>query len=167
MKRFLVVLVAGSALVGGLWSRGGRAVESAAPAPPPEAVVPTGVGDVEHLQQPMARSVQRAIAAAAAAGVEVRVSSGWRSHVTQQSLYAEAIAKYGTPALARRWVLPPEESNHVKGLAVDVSPASGARWLEKNGVHFGLCRRYDNEPWHFERLAAAKGSVCPPREPHA
>ncbi len=28
-------------------------------------------------------------------------------------------------------------------------------------------RRYDNEYWHFELLAAAKGSHCPAREPHA
>lgn len=54
----------------------------------------------------------------------------------------------------------------MKGQAIDVGPASGASWLEGNGVRLGLCRRYDNEPWHFERLAAAKGSSCPPREAH-
>ncbi len=28
-------------------------------------------------------------------------------------------------------------------------------------------RRYDNEYWHFELLAAAKASHCPAWEPHA
>ena len=64
-------------------------------------------------------------------------------------------------------MLPPAESEHVRGEAVDVGPEEGARWLRRNGVRFGLCQRYDSEPWHFELLAAAKGSTCPAREPHA
>jgi len=84
--------------------------------------------------------------------------------------HSSAEASFRLPPIvcpARRWVLPPGESAHVRGGAVDVGPESGARWLEQHGVRFGLCRRYDNEPWHFERLAAAKGSTCPRREPHA
>jgi LAS superfamily LD-carboxypeptidase LdcB len=130
-------------------------------------VVPNGVGDVDHLQPAVRRAIDLAIAAAAREGVELRVTSGWRSRAKQERLYEQAIAKYGSPERARQWVLPPEESEHVKGGAVDVGPESGARWLEANGVRFGLCRRYANEPWHFERLAAAKGSVCPPLEAHA
>lgn len=147
--------------------------QPAAPAPAqpsasdPAPDVPAGVGDVEHLDPRLRRAVERATAAASEHGVELHVTSGWRSAARQQQLYEQAIAKYGTPARARRWVLPPEQSQHVAGLAVDVGPATGAAWLDEHGVRFGLCRRYDNEPWHFERLAAAKGSVCPPREPHA
>ncbi|MCW2599955.1 MAG: hypothetical protein JWM02_1784 [Frankiales bacterium] len=133
--------------------------------PAPDA--PVGAGDTTHLQLPMQRAVARAIAAAAADGVELRVTSGWRSRTEQAQLYADAIGKYGSPERARRWVLPPDESEHVKGRAVDVGPPAGARWLEEHGVHFGLCRRYANEPWHFERLAAAKGSACPALEAHA
>jgi LAS superfamily LD-carboxypeptidase LdcB len=115
----------------------------------------------------MARAITRAIAAAAADGVDLHITSGWRSRDEQERLYEQAVRKYGSPAAARRWVLPPEESAHVKGEAVDVGPRSGAQWLEDNGVHFGLCRRYDNEWWHFELLAAPVGSVCPPRQPYA
>ena len=143
---------------------------SAAPAPPTYALgpeVPSGVGDTDHLQPALARAVDRAIAAARAEGVELRVTSGWRSENKQQQLYEQAIAKYGSAEQARHWVLPPAESEHVRGGAVDIGPESGASWLEDNGVRFGLCRRYDNEPWHFERLAAAKGSACPARQPHA
>lgn len=134
-------------------------------APVPQA--PTGTGDVGRLSPALRRSVERAIAAAREAGVELRVTSGWRSRDHQQRLYEAAVAKYGSAAAARRWVLPPGESAHVLGEAVDVGPPSGAAWLDEHGVRFGLCRRYDNEPWHFERLAGAKGSVCPPKEPHA
>ena len=64
-------------------------------------------------------------------------------------------------------MLPPARSAHVRGQAVDVGPKAGAAWLEEHGVRFGLCRRYDNEYWHFELLAAAKGSACPRRQAHA
>jgi hypothetical protein len=33
-------------------------------------------------------------------------------------------------------------------------------WLQKNGWKYGLCRRYDNEPWHFEALTSP-GGHCP------
>lgn len=128
---------------------------------------PEGVGDTQGLQPAVLRAFDRAAAAAAADGVELRITSGWRSAEHQQQLYEAAVAKYGSPERARRWVLPPAESEHVQGLAIDVGPREGASWLAHNGVRFGLCRRYDNEPWHFERLAPAKGSVCPLREPHA
>ena len=131
----------------------------------PEA--PTGVGDVAGLTPAMRRAVRLATEAAAADGVELRVTSGWRSEEHQRRLYEAAIAKYGSPAAARRWVLPPVESAHVRGEAVDVGPPAAAAWLEEHGVRWGLCRRYENEPWHFERLAAAKGSTCPAMEPHA
>lgn len=161
--RRLALLLLGVALVAGLVVRNGSPTAQAGTPPP---VVPNGVGDVEHLQPAMQRAVDRAIAAAAAEGVELRVASGWRSRDKQQRLYDEAVAKYGSAERARRWVLPPDDSEHVRGAAVDVAPESGALWLSRHGVRFGLCQRYDNEPWHFERLAAAKGSDCPNREPH-
>lgn len=115
----------------------------------------------------MRRSVDAAVAAAAADGVELRITSGWRTADEQQRLYDDALATHGSAELARRWVLPPEESAHVRGEAVDVGPPTAAAWLQRHGERFGLCQRYDNEPWHFERLAGALGSRCPVREPHA
>ena len=142
---------------------GAQPLEAGDPVP----VAPEGVGDVTRLTPAVRRAVDRAIAAAAAEGVELRVTSGWRSAARQQQLYDQAVAKYGSPAKARRWVLPPEESEHVQGAAVDIGPVAGARWLDQHGVSYGLCRRYDNEPWHFELLAPHKGQPCPAREPHA
>ena len=132
--------------------------------PPPQ--VPSGVGNVSRLTPSMTRAVDRATAAAAEAGIVLRVTSGWRSREHQQRLFAAAVEKYGSPERARRWVLPPEESAHVRGEAIDVGPEAAARWLAEHGVRFGLCQRYANEPWHFERLAAAVGSRCPELEAH-
>ena len=167
--RWAIATALGAAALAGVALQGNAAAtrETALPSYPLAPVVPNGIGDTEHLQPGVQRAVDRAIAAAAADGVELRVTSGWRSRDKQQRLYEEAIAKYGSAQAARRWVLPPAESAHVRGGAVDVGPESGASWLDGHGVRFGLCRRYDNEPWHFERLAAAKGSTCPRREPHA
>ena len=100
-------------------------------------------------------------------GVELHVTSGWRSRAEQQQLFEAAVATYGSAAKARRWVLPPGESEHVRGGAVDVGPPAAAAWLEQHGVRYGLCRRYANEPWHFELLAPAKGQPCPALQPHA
>ena len=129
-------------------------------------VAPTGRADAHGLKAPVRRSIKRAIRAAAADGVPLRITSGYRTASRQAVLFDEAIAKYGSPAAARRWVLPPHESEHVTGGAVDVGPPSGAAWLARNGEGFGLCQRYANEPWHFERLAGALGSSCPPLEDH-
>jgi hypothetical protein len=56
---------------------------------------------------------------------------------------------------------------HPWGLAVDINYKTGrpegAKWLEDNGYKFGLCRRYENEWWHFEPLVAP-GEKCPPLE---
>ncbi len=128
----------------------------AQPRPEPGAIDPA-----------LSRAFGSARAAALAAGVDLQVTSGFRSTATQQRLYNRAIARYGSPENARRWVLPPAESAHVKGLAVDVGPRAAAAWLEKHGVRYGLCRRYVNEWWHFERLAPAIGQQCPALELHA
>lgn len=130
-------------------------------------VEPTGTGNTSHLTPALHRALAKAAAAARADGVTLKVTSGWRSAKEQQQLYDAAIDKYGSAAKARQWVLPPGESEHVQGRAVDIGPRSAAAWLETNGVQFGLCRRYVNEPWHFELLAPHRGQACPAMEPHA
>lgn len=145
-----------------------RAAEVQAVRPPtalspatPAATSPNG------LSAPLARSLEKAEQAARAAGITLTVTSGRRSRAEQRRLFDAAVRTYGSAAAARRWVLPPDESRHVTGDAVDIGPRSGARWLEVNGVKWGLCRRYVNEWWHFERLAPAVGQACPALEPDA
>lgn len=126
------------------------------PPPEPGAIDPS-----------LSRAFGKARTAAQTAGLDLQVTSGFCGVATQQRLYDQANAKYGTAERARRWVLPPAESAHVNGLAIDVGPRAAAAWLEKNGVRYGLCRRYVNEWWHFERLAPAIGQQCPALEPFA
>jgi hypothetical protein len=126
-----------------------------------------GPGDVADLQPALRHAILAAIYAARQDGVHLDVNSGYRTPAHQEELYEEGIAKYGSAQAAHAWVLPPDQSDHVKGDAVDVEAAAGIAWLEKNGVRFGLCRKYANEDWHFELLAPAAGSSCPPMLPHA
>lgn len=101
--------------------------------------------------------------AASADGVELTITSGWRSEGEQQRLVDEALARYGDPTEAHRWVLPPRTSAHVLGLAIDVGDTAGAFWLTEHGEAFGLCRRYQNEVWHFEKLPDG-AARCPQLE---
>jgi hypothetical protein len=78
------------------------------------------------------------------------LTSGYRDPGTQAALYAAEVERTGADEAARRWVLPPHESRHVAGVALDVRPSEGARWLEDYGASYGLYRIYDNEWWHFE-----------------
>lgn len=139
------------------------------PKPKPTKTTDNGPYDEESTEgmSPKLRSrLLKAMAAAKADGVDIRINSGRRSAAKQRRLLDEAIEKYGSYKAAIRWVLPPEYSEHVKGRAVDITPATGAKWLELNGYRYGICRRYDNEPWHFEALTAP-GRKCPAREPYA
>lgn len=121
---------------------------------------------IDGLSPKLKARLKKAMTAAKTAGVTIRITSARRSAAKQQRLLNEAIRKYGSYKLATRWVLPPKYSAHVLGKAVDIGPAAAMQWLNKNGWRYGVCRRYDNEPWHFEALTAP-GTKCPPREPHA
>ncbi len=113
------------------------------------------------LDPELERRFDAARAAADADGVELTLTSGWRTAAEQQELVDAALERYGSAEEAHRWVLPPESSEHVAGLAIDVGPTDGALWLEQHGVEFGLCRTYANELWHFE-AATEPGGTCPP-----
>lgn len=95
-------------------------------------------------------------------GVLIGLTSGYRDVGEQGRLFAEEVRRSGSSAAARMRVLPPEESRHVAGTALDVRPTEGARWLERYGEHYNLYRVYDNEWWHFEY----RPDGAPRRLPH-
>jgi hypothetical protein len=102
-------------------------------------------------------------------GVNLYITSGFRTLTRQELLFERAVKKYGSESEAAKWVLPAPYSHHPQGLAIDVNyPGDriGAKWLELNGSRFGLCRVYANEWWHFEGVIAP-GEVCPPLAPNA
>jgi len=115
---------------------------------------------VGYLNPELLAAVQQAATAAAAEGITMTITSGWRSPEFQQQLLNDAVATYGSLAAARQYVQTPENSRHVTGQAVDIGGADAYYWLIANGARFGLCQIYANEPWHFE-LADAAG-LCQP-----
>ncbi|HMJ74470.1 MAG TPA: M15 family metallopeptidase [Iamia sp.] len=117
---------------------------------------------VGRLDPGLLAALRRAATDAEADGVGLRVNSGWRSPEHQQQLLLEAVAEYGSPDEAARWVATPETSLHVSGDAVDIGPSEAAAWLSEHGASQGLCRIYGNEPWHFELRPDAVDDGCPP-----
>jgi D-alanyl-D-alanine carboxypeptidase len=116
---------------------------------------------VTKLDPTLLSALRRAAGSAAEDRVAFEVESGWRSPSYQRRLLDEATAKYGSAREAARWVATPETSAHVTGDAVDIGPARAAAWLSAHGAAFGLCRIYDNEPWHFELRPRAPVEGCP------
>lgn len=121
---------------------------------------------VSRLDPALLDAVQRAATGAAADGITLGITSGWRSPEFQQRLFDDAVAQYGSSDIAAQFVASPQVSKHVIGKAVDVGPAGADDWLIRNGTSFGLCQIYANEIWHFE-LASDYGGACPPLRPNA
>ncbi|WP_020387812.1 M15 family metallopeptidase [Kribbella catacumbae] len=121
---------------------------------------------IDGLSPTLRSRLKKAMTAARADGVTLRINSGRRSAAKQRRLLREAIQKYGSYEAATRWVLPPDKSAHVQGKAVDIAPQAAMVWLNKNGWEYGICRPYANEPWHFEALTTP-GKKCPPRKASA
>lgn len=117
-------------------------------------------GAADGLDADLRERFDLAVADAARDGVTLTLTSGWRSPQEQQRLVDDAIERHGSLTEASRWVLPPESSAHVSGLAIDVGPAAGALWLEERSPRYGLCRTYANEGWHFEPVIDP-GGTCP------
>ena len=101
-------------------------------------------------------------------GYRMSIRSGWRSWDVQQAMYQRALTQYGNSKTASRWVLPPEKSMHVWGVAIDVhfSSPEARNWFRWNSARFGLCRIYRNEWWHYEPTISP-GGKCSPLLPHA
>jgi len=121
------------------------------------------VGWVDPL---LLKAIQDAAVKAAAEGIDMQITSGWRSKGFQQRLFDDAVRRYGSVDTARQFVASPEVSRHVDGEAVDIAPVEADNWLIRNGPQFGLCQIYANEIWHFE-LAADEQGRCPPLKPSA
>ena len=116
---------------------------------------------VANLDPRLLEALRRAATAAARDGIELRVTSGWRSPEYQEQLFRAAVAEYGSEDEAARWVATPSTSAHVSGDAVDIGPFDATAWLSEHGARYGLCQIYRNEPWHYELRREASGGRCP------
>ena len=147
-------------------ARGGMASEA-------DGVLPDGVGvfdtvhaGVTRLDSALVDALRRAAKDAARAGIDVMVTSGWRSKEYQEQLFRDALATYGTEDRAAEWVAPPGTSAHESGDAVDIGPLAAETWLARHGDAYGLCQVYRNEPWHFELRPDAIERGCPRMTAH-
>jgi LAS superfamily LD-carboxypeptidase LdcB len=116
---------------------------------------------VARLDPGLLDAMRDATQAAAADGIAIVITSGWRSSDYQARLLRHAVTEYGSEEEAARWVATPATSPHVAGEAVDVGHADAIAWLAEHGSRFGICRIYRNEPWHFELRPTAIDRGCP------
>ena len=121
---------------------------------------------VGWLDPPLLTAVQNAARSAASDGIDLKITSGWRTKGFQQRLFDDAVRTYGDVGTAQQYVASPDTSRHVIGRAVDIGRTDADEWLIRNGSQFGLCQIFANEIWHFE-LAADKDGNCPPLRPNA
>lgn len=103
--------------------------------------------DGAWLAAPTARDFLAMQSAAAKAGVEVSIRSGFRDHETQLRLYRAWRAGWGNRA-AR-----PGYSLHQSGRALDLRVRDPqTRALARNARRFGFRRSVADEPWHYEHV---------------
>ncbi|NUP52195.1 MAG: hypothetical protein HOW97_33460 [Catenulispora sp.] len=156
------------------------ATKSSSPAPP--AGTDEEGGDCENTSHStaqddalkfsgMSKGAQHAFLAAQSAAKADGVSpftlnSGYRSAAYQERIFECWVKELGSTQAARKYALPPNESAHVMGYAMDIAPPAAAGWLEGTKGEFGLCRRYADETWHFEYQASYKTKGCPALLPH-
>lgn len=163
MKAWWVV-VAGIVLAG----CGAEAAPDGGEIPDGERVSPfdDSLAAVSRLDPELLGAVRDAAEDARVDGIDIGITSGWRSPDYQRQLLADAVHRYGSLHEAQRYVSTPEESLHVVGKAVDIGPTDAADWLIRHGDDYGLCQAYANEIWHFE-LLTSPGSECPPAKSDA
>lgn len=103
--------------------------------------------------------------AASSSGLNLYISSGFRSYETQRDLWNRTAAREGA-ASADRSVARPGHSEHQSGLTFDINTVAASfahtpegRWVRDNAHHFGFIVRYPEgkehitgyiyEPWHL------------------
>ena len=127
---------------------------------------------ITGLQPQFRDSVAAMLQAAAQEGVNLRITSAYRSPEVQARLWENALAKYGSPEAARKWVAPPGRSQHNRGTAVDFAGPGGllrdanspeAQWLRANAARFGLDIPMEWEPWQVELAGARDGTMPAPQ----
>src|SRR5215213_1347675 len=146
---------------------GGGRIKNKQPPDRAEVVSVRGVGQRQiPLHRLAATALQALIDAARADGLAeplLRPVSGFRDPARQAQLWQRALAKYGSPQEARKWVAPPGGSAHQSGRAIDfylggrnasnnvaqLRTLPAYRWLVTNARRFGFYP-YEREPWHWE-----------------
>jgi zinc D-Ala-D-Ala carboxypeptidase len=113
---------------------------------PRDALEPIGQGG-HRLWKPAAEAWRGVVAAAAADGIDLRITDSYRNYEQQVDLAArKGLYRDGGYAAV------PGTSNHGWGMAVDadVTNSRTLEWLRVNGPRFGFAETVPREPWHWE-----------------
>jgi soluble lytic murein transglycosylase-like protein len=89
----------------------------------------------------VALAFDRMAKAARADGVELLITTAFRTDAEQARLFAA----HPDP----KWVAPPGRSLHRLATELDLGPPAAYAWLASNAERFHFTKRYDWEPWHF------------------
>lgn len=122
------------------------------------------------LDSRITEAMKQFVAAAKAEGLNIYLSSGYRSYYDQQYLYQRKVAQYGA-ATAKTIVAPPGTSEHQTGLCCDITDqyyefkttdlenTALYQWMSQHCHEYGFIVRYPKdkqditgiiyEPWHF------------------
>nr|WP_208402637.1 M15 family metallopeptidase [Lysinibacter cavernae] len=144
---------------------------------PADLATPSGLPNPQGhtLRTPAVEALATMAADAAAAGINLSITSGYRSYNTQVGLYNGYVSRDGS-ALADTYSARPGHSEHQTGLAVDLTDGGGCtldtcfagtaagQWLAANAPTYGFVLRYPEgkqgitgfmfEPWHFRFVGA-------------
>jgi peptidoglycan hydrolase-like protein with peptidoglycan-binding domain len=114
----------------------------------PRNITVASVANGKVLRSDAAAAFNRMHAAAARAGIDLHVNSGFRTMAEQQALYRAY--QNGTGNLAAK----PGYSNHQGGIAADINVGSTGsstyRWMAAHAKEYGFVRTVPSEPWHWE-----------------
>lgn len=110
--------------------------------------------EIEHIAEETCDEFLAMAAAAQAAGIVLKINSGFRSFPEQKHLHDGFTRKLPGFFPANR----PGFSNHQNGIAFDIPVGSEAtatyKWLKANATGFGFVRTVRKEAWHWEFLPA-------------
>ena len=111
-----------------------------------DVLQPIGQGG-HRLYAPAAAAWRDAVAAAAADGIDLRITDSYRSYDNQVNL-ADRKGLYSSGGYAAT----PGTSNHGWGMAVDadVNDPATLSWMRNNAWKFGWVEAVPREPWHWE-----------------
>lgn len=140
---------------------------------PSDLVMPEGVINkfAHPLREEAARAFEQLVQGAAAEGLTVRMTSGYRDYNLQTALYNKYVARDGRAA-ADTYSARPGHSEHQTGLVVDVHGPDDqcyldacfaqlpvGQWLAQHAAEYGFIMRYPEgydhitgfifEPWHY------------------
>jgi len=131
----------------------------------------TSSEQVQKLRRPAAEALTRMLIDARAAGLSIKVNSGYRSYQYQAQVFQGEVAAYGCAKALQESALP-GHSEHQLGLAADLTGADvgwdlqdkfgdlpEGRWLLAHAAQYGFVLSYPKdkeaitgyiyEPWHF------------------